>query len=68
MPAIPMSHIMTPKDVANYLQITEITVIRWLRAGLIHGVKVNDKWRTSKDVVDDFVRSRANYRRNDSIK
>lgn len=50
-----MSEIMTLKEVAKYLKMTEVTIYRYVNEGKIPGVKIGSRWRFVKEKIDDFL-------------
>lgn len=53
-------HLLTPSDVASYLQVEERTITRWLRESTLRGYKIGKEWRVSKTDLDSFVEAGAN--------
>lgn len=51
-----MEVLLTPEEVAHRLRISRRTVIGWLQAGRIAGVKVGNRWRIREAQVDRLVR------------
>jgi excisionase family DNA binding protein len=47
--------VYTPEEVAEILSVTEITVLKWLRAGTIKGFKAGSLWRISEQQLRDFI-------------
>jgi excisionase family DNA binding protein len=45
----------TPEQVAERLQVSIWTVRRWLREGILGGVRFEGQWRISSDDVARFV-------------
>ncbi|MBH8600121.1 helix-turn-helix domain-containing protein [Thermoactinomyces sp. CICC 23799] len=52
-----LNKLLTPKEVAELLQVSEVTVKKWLRAGRLRGFKVNRLWRVSAEDLEDFIKS-----------
>ena len=52
--------LLTPTDVANYLQVNERTVTQWLRRGHLRGFKIGKEWRVSARDLDNFLEQNAN--------
>ena len=50
-----MQEIMTPKEVARYLQISLLTVYKYARLGTIRGFRIGNSWRFHKDNVDEAL-------------
>ncbi len=57
-----MDILLTPDEVAHRLRLSRRTVIGWLQAGRISGVKVGNRWRIRADQVDSMIQdSSANF-------
>ncbi len=51
---------MYPKEVADYLGISRLTVYRWNNAGQLSGFKIGGVWRFKKEEVEAYLeRSRV---------
>jgi excisionase family DNA binding protein len=50
------SVIMTVKDVAEYLRMSEAKVYRLVREGLLPVVRIGKTWRFRKDLLDDWLK------------
>lgn len=50
--------ILDCREVAQYLQVHEMTVYRWLKKGVLPGFKLGGRWRTKKDILDKFLEER----------
>jgi excisionase family DNA binding protein len=50
-----MSEIMTPKEVANYLKMSVLTVYKHAKEGIIPGFRVGNSWRFDKSKIDDLL-------------
>ena len=55
-----MSQILTIKELAKFLKMHEVTVIKYAEAGQIPGWKIGSKWRFDKDVIDKMFRPKSN--------
>jgi len=60
-----MAELMTVKEVADYLRVTEKTIYRLLRRGSIPATKIGHQWRFDKILIDEWlqrssVRAKAN--------
>ena len=49
------TQIMTTKEIAKYLGVHEMTVYRWLKKGVLPGFKIGGRWRSKKDLLDNFL-------------
>lgn len=47
--------LLTTKEVADYLQVNERTVTRYIRNGEIESIKIGGQHRISKQAVLDFL-------------
>jgi excisionase family DNA binding protein len=47
-----MHEIMTPKEVARYLQISLLTVYKYAKQGTIPGFRIGNSWRFHKENID----------------
>lgn len=52
--------LLTPSDVASYLQVEERTITKWLRESTLRGYKIGKEWRVSKIDLDAFLEAGAN--------
>ena len=53
----PMKPVLTVKEAADYLQLSEITILRLASQGIIPGVKLGRQWRFSAEAVANLVRN-----------
>lgn len=53
--------IMTTKQLAEYLQMSEITVCRLAREKKLPGMKIGKEWRFKRNVIDKLMASRIDY-------
>jgi excisionase family DNA binding protein len=49
------TQIMTTKEIAKYLGVHEMTVYRWLKKGVLPGFKIGGRWRSKKDLLDNYL-------------
>ena len=54
------NRLLTSAQVAASLQISEQTVIRWLRQGQLRGFRLGAKWWVSATEFNAFLEARAN--------
>jgi excisionase family DNA binding protein len=47
--------VLVPKQTADYLCISERTVVRLLKKGKLPGTKVGNQWRTKRAELDKFL-------------
>jgi excisionase family DNA binding protein len=48
-------HIMTTKEMANYLKLHEITIYKLCKEGGIPSVRIGKVWRFDKEVIDEWI-------------
>ena len=63
-----MGNILTTKELANYLKLTEVTVNKYANEGKIPGIKVGSRWRFDKCQIDEQLVSTQNYSAHESVK
>lgn len=51
-----MGQILTTKELAAYLKLTEVTIYKYINEGKIPGHKVGSRWRFDKDKIDELLR------------
>ena len=51
--------LLTPGQVAERLQVKERTVLDWLRAGELRGLKLGRLWRIRPDDLEKFLAAAA---------
>ncbi len=56
------SQVMTTQEISKYLGVHEMTVYRWLKKGVLPGFKIGGRWRSKKDVLDQYLMSRMNVK------
>ncbi len=52
-----MGKILTAKEVAEYLQLTEITIYKYATEGKIPGHKIGSRWRFEKEKIDELLKN-----------
>ncbi len=50
-----MGKILTTKELAEYLKLTEVTIYKYANEGKIPGFKIGSRWRFDKDKIDDLL-------------
>ena len=50
-----MGQLLTIKDLAKYLKLTEVTIYKYANEGKIPGFKVGSRWRFDRDKIDEFL-------------
>ena len=50
-----MAHIMTTKELSQYLKLHQITICKYAAEGKIPGIQIGRVWRFNKDVIDDWI-------------
>lgn len=48
--------IMTVKDVADYLRMSEAKIYRLVRNGVLPVVRIGKTWRFRKDLLDEWLK------------
>ena len=59
-----MSKILTTKELAEYLKLTEVTIYKYTSEGKIPGFKIGSRWRFDKDQIDKLLKSEEEDRKN----
>jgi len=52
--------IMTPKDVAEYLKMSNRAIQDWTKSGYIPAFKLVGSWRYRKSEIDNWLESKRN--------
>ena len=52
-----MRNILTTKELAEYLKLTEVTIYKYVNEGKIPGFKIGSRWRFDKDQIDDLLKN-----------
>ena len=52
-----MGKILTAKELAAYLQLTEVTICKYASEGKIPGNKVGSRWRFEKENIDALLKN-----------
>jgi len=50
-----MQEVMTAKQLADYLQVNELTIYKRVRLGIIPAVKMGRALRFKKDIIDKWL-------------
>ncbi|MFO8089469.1 MAG: helix-turn-helix domain-containing protein [Desulfatiglandaceae bacterium] len=50
-----MAQIMTTKEVAKYLRLHEISILKYAAAGKIPAVRIGSRWRFDKEAIDRWL-------------
>jgi excisionase family DNA binding protein len=50
-----MEHILTTKELASYLKLTESTIYRYVREGKVPAHWDGGRWRFYKDQIDSLL-------------
>jgi len=48
--------LLRPEEVAEMLQVSRRTVVRWLKEGILKGVRVGRLWRVRPEDLEKFLR------------
>ena len=52
-----MPEIMTPREVAKYLKLHEITICKYAAEGKIPAIRIGRVWRFDKETIDKWITS-----------
>lgn len=54
-----LDKLLTPEEVANTLNMSVLTVKKWLRAGKLKGVKIGTRgdWRVKETDLEKYIES-----------
>lgn len=55
------TEIMTAKQLAEYLQMSQITVCRLAREKKLPGLKIGKAWRFQRSLIDRLIASGSNF-------
>ena len=55
------SAIMTVKDVAEYLRMSEAKIYKLVKEGVLPVVRIGKSWRFRKDLLDDWLKESSTY-------
>jgi len=50
-----MPEIMTTREVAKYLKLHQITIIKYVKEGIIPAFRVGRVWRFDKEIIDKWI-------------
>ena len=53
------NEIMTAKEVAEYLRLTEATIYKLAQAGEVPALKLGRTWRFKRELIDEWFRREA---------
>jgi len=53
-----LSEVLTPKQLAEFLQVSDQTIKRALKAGKLKGFKVGRDWRIEKEEVIKWLKTK----------
>ncbi len=56
----PRARILSPRQIAECLQVSEREVLRWLRGGDLRGLRTDNEWRVSERQLGAFLEERVN--------
>jgi len=48
-------HIMTTRELAEYIKMNEKTVLKMAQRGELPGVKIGNQWRFHIDSIDEYI-------------
>ncbi len=50
-----MGQLLTVKELAKYLKLTEVTICKYARESKIPTLRVGRRWRFDKDKIDELL-------------
>lgn len=53
-------HLMTVRQLADYMQMNERTILKLVNAGALPGAKIASQWRFKRDVIDTWLSEQMN--------
>ena len=56
-----MGKILTTKELAAYLKLTEVTIYKYASEGKIPGFKIGSRWRFEKDKIDTLLKNEKTH-------
>jgi PTS system nitrogen regulatory IIA component len=54
-----MGQILTAKEVAKFLKLTEVTIYKYAKEGKIPARRIGSRWRFDKDKIDELLRGES---------
>jgi len=48
--------LLTPRETAEKLKVSEQTVLRWLREGKLKGIRAGKLWRIKEEDLQEFIK------------
>ncbi len=55
---IDVGQVLTAKELAKYLKLTEVTIYKYVKEGKIPACRVGSRWRFDKDQIDGVLKSK----------
>lgn len=55
-----MDEMLTPKEVAKLLKVSDFAIRKWLKEGKLRGAKLGDLWRIRKRDLEAFITDNLN--------
>ena len=56
-----MRQILTIKELAGYLKLTEVTIYKYTKEGQIPALRVGGRLRFDKDKIDELLKSKEKH-------
>jgi|1185.fasta_scaffold1773185_1 excisionase family DNA binding protein len=47
--------LITCEEIANFFTVTDTTVIDWIKAGLLKGIRINRTYRVTYEEFNEFI-------------
>ena len=51
--------VMTPKEVADYLKLSKLTVYKHAKKGILPGFRVGNSWRFNKSYIEGMAQEKT---------
>ena len=51
-----MGQILTVKELAEYLKLTNVTIYKYLKEGKLPAHRIGNRWRFDKDQIDELMK------------
>src|SRR5215813_10025107 len=67
MSSKPDDRLMTAREIADYMQMNERTVLKLANEGALPGVSIAGQWRFKRDVIDAWLLERMAVSSDDAV-
>ena len=58
-----MGQILTVKELAKYIKLTNVTIYKYLKEGKLPAHRIGNRWRFDKDRIDELMKSEGEVQR-----